>query len=335
MNVSFAYPWTLVLLLAIPLLGMVMVAFSRWQKEKKEAFTSNRFKENFFKKEGKAFRLLPLLYLVSIGLLVIALADVLGGRAKTESTQSLSNVIFVLDVSNSMNAEDIDPSRLVMARNLVLQTMEQYKEGRVGLIAFAGDARSLMPLTTDFSAIGPYVGAMESSTIKMQGTDFLKAVEEAVKKFKSVPKGSRQMVLVSDGEDNEGNDKAALQLAKKEGIRILSVGVGTAEGAPVPEYLYGQLLGYKTSALGETVISQRQEDALRSLARGTGGVYIDGNDLNQSTTQLLRALKEDSGKTSFTVETEGREHYFAYFLLPALLLLFLIYFFNPKGEVNL
>ncbi len=332
---SFAHPWYLLLLLLIPLLGIGMYRFKKWQEEKKRSFADKRFLEVFFtEKKGGVW--VPIAFLLALTLIVIALADPIGGRQERESSQRLSNVIFVLDVSNSMNAEDTEPSRLVMARNIVLQTMDRYQEGRVGLIAFAGDARSLMPLTTDFSAIGPYVGAMESSTIQVQGTDFLKAVEEAVKKFSSVPKGSRQIVLVSDGEDNEGNDQQALKLAQKEGIRLITVGVGTPEGAPVPEYLYGQLLGYKVDpTTGQSVLSQRQEKALRSLAEGTSGRYIDGNHLEEASRQILTALQEQEGKTTYSVQSEGAEHYFVYFLLPAVVLLLLIYFFNPKGETNL
>jgi Ca-activated chloride channel family protein len=113
-----------------------------------------------------------------------------------------------------------------------------------------------MPLTTDYNSAETYIGGIETNSMQIQGTDFLKGMEAAAEKFKNVSKGSRKVILLSDGEDNEGNDNAAIRLANKEGITITSVGIGTDEGAPVPEYSFGQLMGYKTDINGRTVISK-------------------------------------------------------------------------------
>src|SRR5690606_2169675 len=121
---------------------------------------------------------------------------------------------------------------------------------------------SIMPLTTDFTAAEAYIGAVETNIVKIQGTDFLRGLTAVAEKFKNISKGSRKVVLLSDGEDNEGNEKAAIKLAKREGISVITVGIGSEEGAPIPEYVFGQLMGYKTDLNGETVISKRQKNSL-------------------------------------------------------------------------
>ncbi len=110
----------------------------------------------------------------------------------------------MLDVSNSMNAEDIEPSRLTEAKNLMMQTMSKMKNDKVGIVIFAGQAMSIMPLTTDYNSAETYIGAIETNSMKIQGTDFLKGMQAAAEKFKNVSKGSRKVILLSDGEDNEG-----------------------------------------------------------------------------------------------------------------------------------
>lgn len=209
----------------------------------------------YLKKSG-FIKIFPALYFLATLFLIFSIIDLLSGSEEVTTNQKFNNVIFMLDVSNSMNAEDISPSRLTEGKNLMIQTMQKLKNDKVGVIIFAGQATSIMPLTTDYNSAETYISAVETNSIKIQGTDFLKAMETAVDKFKNVSKGARKIVLLSDGEDNEGNDNAAIKLANREGIVVTSVGIGSDEGAPVPEYQFGQLMGYKSDMNGETVISK-------------------------------------------------------------------------------
>lgn len=327
--------WYLLLLLTIPFLGFVIVNFIRWRNRKKLVFAEKRFQEDLFERSSKFSRFLPILYLLAFLFLIFSIVDVLAGKEQIKSEQKLNSVFFLLDVSNSMNAEDIQPNRLTAAKNVLISTLENMKNDRVGIIVFAGEARSIMPLTTDFTAVETYIGGIETSVIKIQGTDFLRAMQEAVVKFKNVPKGSRQVVLISDGEDNEGNDKAALSLAKKEGIRVTSVGIGTEEGAPVPEYLYGQLMGYKIDMTGQTVHSKRETQALTSIANGSGGSYVDGNSLNDAPKRIISSINEKAGSSTVMIDSQNAVHYYQYFLAVSLLLFLLIYLLNPKRDFNI
>lgn len=336
MDWSLGNYWYLLLLLVIPFIGVILIAFVKWRNARKSLFAEQRFQDELFEQTNKFSKIFPGLYLLAFTFLIFSIVDLLGGNEQVKSQQKMNNVIFLLDVSNSMNAEDIQPNRMTMAKNVMVNSLKGFTNDRVGIVVFAGEARSIMPLTTDFTAAETYISGIETSIVQIQGTDFLKAMQEVVKKFKNVPKGARQIVLISDGEDNEGNDKAALNLAKKEGIRITSVGIGTEEGAPVPEYIYGQLMGYKVDmTTGQTVVSKRQTNALSYLASGTGGNYIDGNSLDDSSKKIVSSLNEKGGVTNVMIDSQNAVHYYQYFLAVSLLLFLVIYLLNPKRDFNI
>ncbi|MDC8104817.1 vWA domain-containing protein [Chryseobacterium sp. PTM-20240506] len=326
--------WFLLLLLLLPLLGFLLVRYLKWKNKRKIIFADHKFHEELFEKKSGFTKIFPTLYLLGTLFLIFAIIDLLNGSEEIKTNQKLNNVIFVLDVSNSMNAEDINPNRLTEAKNLMINTMQKMRSDKVGIVIFAGEATSIMPLTTDYTSAETYINAIETSSMQIQGTDFLKAMQAAVNKFKNVSKGARKIVLLSDGEDNEGNDNAAIKLANKEGIMVTSVGIGSDEGAPVPEYVFGQLMGYKSDRTGETVISKRQTGALKKMAESTGGSYIDGNNVNEAPDRIIDALNKKMSSSETLVKSQNANHYYQYFLGVSILFFFLIYIFNPKRDFN-
>lgn len=333
MDFSIGNFWYLFLLLLLPIVAILIFGFIKWKFESKNVFAEAKFQRELFPKENKFSKIIPILYLLAFLFLIFAMVDVLSGKKEMKIKQKTSSVIFLLDVSNSMNAQDVQPSRLELAKSVIINSIQDLHDGKVGVVVFAGDAESIMPLTSDYSAADTYLSSLETNIIGRQGTDFLKAVEVAANKFKNIPKGARKIILISDGEDNEGNDKAALDEAEKEGITINSIGIGSDEGAPIPVYEFGQLMGYKTDANGETIITKRQTEALMSLAYETNGEYIDGNNLNVALPKIINILKK-KGEAETTVNTQSAIHYYQWFLGVSLLLFFLIYFLNPKRDLN-
>lgn len=326
--------WYLLLLLLLPLLAFFMIRFLKWKKKKKEIFADSRFHEHLFEKRSGFTRFFPALYLLATLFLIFSIIDLLSGSEEIKTNQKLNNVIFMLDVSNSMNAEDINPSRLTEAKNLMIQTMQKMTSDKVGIVIFAGQATSIMPLTTDYSSAETYINGIETNSMQIQGTDFLNGMKIAAEKFKNVSKGARKIVLLSDGEDNEGNDDEAIKLANKEGITVTSVGIGSDEGAPVPEYTFGQLMGYKTDVNGQTVISKRQTEALKKMAQSTGGSYIDGNNINETPDRIIDALSKKSGSSETLVKSQNANHYYQYFLGVSIFFFLMIFIFNPKRDFN-
>jgi Ca-activated chloride channel family protein len=333
MDFSIGNFWYLFLLLLLPVAAILLYNFKKWKLEKQNVFAEAKFQSELFQNDGRFSKIMPLLYFLAVLFLVLAMVDLLSGKKEMKVKQKTSSVIFLLDVSNSMNAQDVQPSRLELAKSLIINSIQNLHDGKVGVVVFAGDAESIMPLTSDYSAADTYLSPLETSIIGRQGTDFLKAVEVAAKKFKDIPKGGRKIILISDGEDNEGNDEAALEEAKKEGITINSVGIGSDEGAPIPVYEFGQLMGYKTDSNNETIITKRQTESLMSMAYETNGEYIDGNNLNASIAKIINILKK-KGDAETTVNTQSAIHYYQWFLAIALFLFFFIYFLNPKKDLN-
>ncbi len=335
MNWTLGNNWYLLLLLLLPLLGIIMVAYLKWKNQRKSIFAEARFQEELFEKKSGFSKVMPILYLLATLFLVLSIVDLLSGSEEVKSKQKMNNVIFLLDVSNSMNAQDVEPNRLDEAKNIIINTMGKMKNDKVGIVVFAGEARSIMPLTTDFQTAETYLGGVETSIVKIQGTDYLRAMQTVVDKFRNIPKGARQVVLLSDGEDNEGNEKPASKLAAKEGISVITVGIGSEEGAPIPEYVFGQLMGYKTDMNGQTVISKRENLALKNIADQTKGSYVDGNNLENATTQIIDGLSKSASSTKSMVKSNNAIHYYQYFLGVSIFFFMLIFLLNPKRDFNI
>jgi Ca-activated chloride channel family protein len=335
MNWTLGNNWYLILLLLLPLLAIIIFTYLKWKITRKNIFAEARFQDELFEKKSGFSKLMPGLYILATLFLVLSIVDLLSGSEEVKSKQKMNNVIFLLDVSNSMNAQDIEPNRLQEAKNIIINTMAKMNRDKVGVVVFAGEARSIMPLTTDFQMAETYLGGIETNIIKIQGTDYLKAMQTVVDKFKNIPKGGRQIVLLSDGEDNEGNEKQAGKLAAKEDIFVITVGIGSEEGAPIPEYAFGQLMGYKTDRSGQTVISKRENLALKNIADQTNGSYVEGNNLENATTQIIDELQKNASSSESMVTSNNSIHYYQYFLGVSIFLFLLLFLLNPKRDFNI
>ena len=324
----------LVLLMAVYLLW----DFSKWRKKKQDFFAESRFQKYIFGENSRFSGVLVLCYVMSFLLLILSFVDIVKNE-KTEMSveKASSDVIFLVDVSNSMNSNDIEPSRLEQAKLILNKTLNQLREERVGIVVFAGEARTMMPLTTDYSSVDIYLENLSSDLIKRQGTDFLLAMEETEKKLKKGTLGLKKVILISDGEDNEENHDAAVNLAQKNNIAVTSVGIGTEEGGAIPELQFNLYQDYKKDEDGNTFITKRETQALKTISEKTGGVYIDGNSVERAVNEIIKDIKssqKDGGKAS-KISILNKEHYYQWFLVGALVLLFLIYFLNPKRDLNI
>jgi hypothetical protein len=326
------------LLLVLLMAAYLLWDFSKWRKKKQDFFAESRFQKHIFGEKSRFSGVLVLCYVMSFLLLILSFVDIVKNE-KTEMSveKASSDVMFLVDVSNSMNSNDIEPSRLEQAKLILNKTLNQLREERVGIVVFAGEARTMMPLTTDYSSVDIYLENLSSDLIKRQGTDFLLAMEETEKKLKKGTSGLKKVILISDGEDNEGNHDAAVNLAQKNNIAVTSVGIGTEEGGAIPELQFNLYQDYKKDEDGNTVITKRETQALKTISEKTGGVYIDGNSVERAVNEIIKDIKssqKDGGKAS-KISILNKEHYYQWFLVGALVLLFLIYFLNPKRDLNI
>lgn len=202
----------------------------------------------------------------------VALAGPRYGTQLREVQQDGLDVIVALDVSDSMRAEDVAPSRLDRAKLEVERLLPELRGSRVGLVLFAGDAFLQAPLTTDFGAVRLFLDAADPTLVPTQGTDFGQALRVALRAFDvqgetPADERARALLIVSDGEDHGAGLGPALDAAAEQGVALFAAGVGTDEGGPIPVYRQGRLAGYKTDRNGETVTTRFDDRSLRDVGR--------------------------------------------------------------------
>ncbi len=263
--------------------------------------------------------------------LIIAAADPQVGTKVENVKQTGIDIYIILDVSLSMQAQDIKPSRLEKAKLEISNLIAKLGGDRIGLIVFAGEPFVQFPLTTDYSAANLFLSAAGVNTIPDQGTAIAAAINLANKSFSYSFKTEKVMVIFTDGEDHEGNLSDAIDEAKKNNIKIYTIGLGSPDGVPIPIYNeQGQPAGFKKDQDGNVVLTKLDESALKDIATGTGGQYMRGsNDRDE----LDMIYKDLSGikKTEFgeKIVTDYEDRFY-YFLIPAIILLIIEFFMTER-----
>jgi Ca-activated chloride channel family protein len=230
------------------------------------------------------------LFLCGLALLFIALAAPQWGRERITAQARYSQAVAAVDVSASMLAQDIKPDRLSSAKTMLSVLLENMRNERLGLIAFTSQAYLQCPVTTDSAALKTLAGALSTQNLPVQGTALAPAVKLAAKMLGPYP-GKKALVLITDGEDHSPQDiQAALKEARENEIKIITAGIGSAEGELIPVISPDGAKTYKKDAEGKTVLTKLDEQALISLARETGGVYIKYSTPQQTADDIAAQL---------------------------------------------
>lgn len=278
----------------------------------------------------------PVVWLVAFGILVFALSGPQFGAVEEVSVKKSSDVVIALDVSRSMLAEDVLPNRLEKAKQAISTLLRKMKGDRVALVVFAGKAYIQLPLTNDYAAGQMFLDAINTDMIGVQGTALGAAIEKARSCFpknEETPSG-RAIVLITDGENHEDDPLEQARLAKEEGAVIYTVGMGSPQGVPLPQYQNGLVVGYKTDKSGSTVVTRLNEKILTEISSATGGIYVQGNN---TITALDRVLKEINAMEK--TEKKGRrytqnENRYQFFLLFGIMLLVIEYFTPERRSLK-
>ena len=263
------------------------------------------------------------LVLAAVVLLVTALArPQFGDRVDTVRREG-QDVVVALDLSASMAAEDIAPSRLAAARLAVGRLIERLDGDRIGLVAFAGEAFVQSPLTLDYAAATLFLNAMEPDLIPVPGTDLGQALEVALEGFGEAGERGRQVVIITDGEDHEGAVDAAVERAVDEGVRVYAVGMGSTEGVPIPSFdETGAPNGFLRDEEGGVVTTRLDDVTLQRLADRTGGAYYHAAaGSGAAFERLVEELTGGEGGEIESREVTRYEEQYQIFLGLALLLL--------------
>lgn len=268
------YLW---LLLLIPVLYGLYYRFRQVQQKKRENLFDerliNRLRKNFWSR-GDKIRLFT--FLTALLFLVGALAGPKIGTEVREIQRSGLNIMVALDLSRSMNAEDVRPSRLDKAKFEVSRLINRLSGDRIGLIVFSGEAYTQAPITTDYSALRLFLDISNTDQIPVTGTNFLAAMQRALEVFDSIDRQNASDVLlfIADGENHGPDYSDALSELSERGVTVFSVGIGTSEGGPIPIYdEQNRQIGYHRDQQGNMVTTRLEENSMRDIAAIGGGEY--------------------------------------------------------------
>ncbi len=276
----------------------------------------------------------PILKFITVTLALIALIVALvnpkiGTKMETVKRQGI-DIVFAVDISKSMLAEDVAPNRLDRAKQLVSQIINNLGNDRIGIVGYAGSAYPVLPMTTDYSIAKMYLQGMNTDMVSSQGTALSDAIRMATQFFDS-DETSKLIVLISDGEDHGDGANDASLIAEELGIKIITIGVGTPNGGPIPIKGYnGQVAEYKKDKEGEVVITRLNKETLENIAENASGGYISGNSTKDVVNQIKNAL-DNIEKTEF--ETQQIAEYqtqYQWFIGIAFVLLLLDIFFLER-----
>ena len=313
------------LLLAIPLLILVTLGVIWWRKRTQKKFADTNLLDRLAPNRSIFKTVIKLVIAcVALALLVIGLVNPKMGQKMETVKREGVDLVFAIDVSKSMLAEDIAPDRLAKSKQLVSQIINELTGDRIGIIAYAGSAFPQLPITTDYASGKMFLQALNTDMVSSQGTAITEAIDLAKTYYNDAEQTNRVLALISDGEDHESvNTPEAAEQAAKEGIKIITIGVGTEKGGPIPLKRNGIVQSYKKDNKGETVITRLNPEILKEIAAEANGEYIDGTNTKQAVDQLKGLLSNMSKKEFEAKQYADFKDQFQWFLGGALLFLLL------------
>ncbi|PYE83461.1 Ca-activated chloride channel family protein [Winogradskyella epiphytica] len=320
--------WTL---LVIPVIILLFVILQYWRRSTQRKFADTDLLNRLSPNQSLFKRILKVLVLCgAFACLSLALVNPkIGTKLETVRSEGV-DIVFAVDVSKSMLAEDIAPNRLEKSKQLVTQVINSLVSDRVGIIAYAGAAFPQLPITTDYASAKMFLQNMNTDMLSSQGTAISEAIQLSKTYFDDETQNNRVLIIISDGEDHDGNAVDVAEEASEEGIRILTIGVGQTKGGPIPIKRNGVVLNYMKDKDGETVITRLDETTLKNIAKEANGIYMNGSN----TAEVVNAIKAELDKMD-KQEFESKQiadfkDQFQWFLGLGIFLLFIDIFFLER-----
>lgn len=328
---KFAHPEYLYLLLILPLLVLIFVFNARRRVRKLRLFGNpallNELMPNisFVRPQLKFY-----LQLLAIVLLIIVLAQPQFGTSQEKNKRHGIDVIIALDVSNSMMSQDVLPSRLENAKQVLSQLVDDMSEDRIGLVVFAGDAYMQLPITVDYVSAKMFFSSISTQMVPRQGTAIGSAIDLAIKSFGTKQSGGRAIIVITDGENHEDDAVGAAQLAAESGIVVDVIGMGTPQGAPIP---VPGTMTFRKDKDGNVVVTKLNEDMCRQIANAGKGVYVRADNNNTAYKVVEKELDKLAKSEITTTSYAEYNEQFQSFAMFALLILILDFFiFDRKNK---
>ncbi|MES2439456.1 MAG: VWA domain-containing protein [Verrucomicrobiota bacterium] len=317
---NFAQPGWLALLILLPILGVGAVLTSRLRRRQWVAFAAPRLRQALVKRSSSLPRWLSLFFLLTASAAIITALARPRGDAGTKVEKTLGrNVMIALDISKSMRVGDVKPDRLSQAKVVIYELLEAMPNERIGLIGFAGTPYIYAPLTIDHSAVRETVDQVDENWAPLGGSDLAAAVHLATDALKKTGQKNNALVILSDGEENDGDLEAMIAEAEQSGVYVIAIGVGTEDGdyVPNPDFPNGRMV----DRTGSTIISRLQPDVMRRLAEETKGRFtvagsgLDIPEMVKSVVSGLDAFEMDGRERRISIE------FYQWLMFPAILFL--------------
>ena len=323
------YLWLLVL---IPVLALIRFVTYRSQKKKLRKFGDPKLLKELMPDVSR-FRPSVKFWMLqaALALLIIMLARPQMGTKISQEKRTGIETIIALDISNSMLAEDIVPSRLDRSKMMVENLVDHFTNDKIGMIVFAGDAFVQLPITSDYVSAKMFLSSIDPSMIATQGTDIARAIDMATHSFTQDEGIGKAIIVITDGEDHEGGALEAAKAAKEKDMRVYVLGVGSTEGAPIPIPGTNDFMKDNT---GNTVMSVLNEQMCKEVAQAGGGAYIHVENNSAAQEQLDHELDKLAKKeTTATLYSEFDEQFQAFALLALILLIVEICIFDRRNPL--
>lgn len=318
----------------IPAMIVVFLMVLWWKKHTQSKFSDLNLLQKIAPNSSSFKSALKVgMLLIGITFLIISLTNPkMGTKLKTVKREGV-DVVFALDVSKSMLAEDIAPNRLEKAKQIISKTIDKLGSDRVGIIIYAGNSYPLLPITTDHAAANMFLQNAAPEMVSSQGTAINEALELAKTYYNNDEQTNRFLIIISDGEDHQEETKQMAQNLANEGVKIFTIGIGTEKGGPIPLRINGSMIGYKKDRKGETVITKRTPKVLEGIANAANGKYIDGN-VTQKPVNILSEIIANAEKNEFeTKQFADYKDQFQWFLGFGLLFLVIdVFLFDKKTK---
>ena len=304
---------------------MVIFLYNQYWKRKKQREFGDLDLIKKLSPEKSVFKpvlKLVVLLLALVGLIIGLVNPKMGTKMETVKREGI-DIVFAMDVSKSMLAEDVAPNRLEKSKQIVSQIINQLGSDRIGIVAYAGSAFPVLPITSDYGVAKMFLQGMNTDIVSSKGTSLDEAIKLSATYFDEKSKTSKLLILISDGEDHSEGAEDAADEATKLGMKIITIGVGTEKGGPIPLRVNGVVESFKRDNNNEVVITKLNKEGLTTIAKTTKGGYVDGNNTKQVLDYVKNAL-DNIQKTEFeSTQMANFQSQFQWFLSFAFVLLFL------------
>lgn len=327
---EFESPYYFILLLLIPIGIVAQNSYVKWQTEKQAAFGEQQAMDKLLMRASKnKSRIKFMLQIMVVFFIVLALVNPkLGSKVETVPAKGVE-IVFAIDVSKSMLCTDIQPNRLEKSKQIMTQIINSIGSDRIGIVAYAGSAYPVLPMTTDYELAKMFTQSMSTDIISSQGTAIESAIQTSVDFFDN-PNSGKAIILLSDGEDHENTSFDVSKVTKEKNVKIITVGIGTSNGGTIE---FVDELGFqqvKKDKNGQVVTTKLNEEVLQKIASETNGTYCNDTQISKVVTTIKSALASVKQQEFKAQQLAQKQSQFQWFLGIAFVLLLLEFFITNQ-----